>query len=168
MKSLDDISEIWERLQKAYGDPKTILSKVLGDVKNMTPIHKTKNSDELKDGLVDLINGIRDLIKVAKRHGIEAKLYNGEGLDVVYSSMGDNRVTRWLTSICEEDLVDEALWLRLLKFLERELKVQQEKALHFRRSNPKDEGNGKGRKSGHFTNGSPTQLILCCLCKKKC
>ena len=166
VKSLDDISEIWERLQKAYGDPKTILSKVLGDVKNMTPIHKTKNSDELKDGLVDLINGIRDLIKVAKRHGIEAKLYNGEGLDVVYSSMGDNRVTRWLTSICEEDLVDEALWLRLLKFLERELKVQQEKALHFRRSNPKDEGGGTGRKSGHFTDGSPTQSVLCCLCNE--
>ena len=80
VKSLEDITEIWERLQKAYGDPKTILSKLLGEVKNMAPIHRMRNAENLKDGLVNLINGICDLMKVAQRHHIEAKLYNGEGL----------------------------------------------------------------------------------------
>ena len=46
----------------------------------MAPIHRMRNAENLKDGLVNLINGICDLMKVAQRHHIEAKLYNGEGL----------------------------------------------------------------------------------------
>ncbi|MCJ8344516.1 hypothetical protein MJH12_03175, partial [bacterium] len=99
-----------------------------------------KDIEEIKDALVSLTNFIRDLIKLAKKHNIEAKLYNGEGIDIIYSLMGDARVTRWLTSICEEDLVDEDLWLRLMKFLEKELKVQQAKSLINRKSiNPTDD-----------------------------
>ena len=85
VKALDDIEEIWTRLQKAYGDPKTILSKVLSDVKKIGPIWKLKDSEEIKEGLGNLINAITDLIKLAKKHNIEAKLYNGEGLDIIYS-----------------------------------------------------------------------------------
>ena len=128
VETLEDIGEIWRRLQQAYGDPKTILSKVLTEVKNMKPICKMKGSVEIKDGLVNLINGTRDLIKIAEEHDIEAKLYNGDGLDIIYDSMGEQRVTRWITSICEEDLTDKDLWQRLLRYLERDLKVQQELA----------------------------------------
>ena len=70
---------------------------------------------------MNLINAITDLTKLAKKHDIEAKLYNGEGLDVIYYLMGDNRVTRWLMSIYDENLEDEALWLRLMEFLQKEL-----------------------------------------------
>ena len=141
-----------------------ILSKLLAEVSNMKPVCKMKNSEEVKDGLVNLINGTRDLIKVAKQHSIEAKLYNGNGLDIIYDSMGEQRVTRWITSICEEDLGDEALWQRLLRFLERELKVQQELALRCRRSD-KVEHNSKDKRSGHFSSNSGTDsAVLCKLC----
>ena len=44
--------------------------------------------------------------------------------------MGDYRVTRWLTIITDEDdLEDAVIWQRLVKFLEKELKVQQQKVL---------------------------------------
>ena len=135
VKSLDKIDEIWNRLQQAYGDPQTILSKLLASVKNLGPIWKLRNSNEIKDGLVNLINGIKDLMRVAKQHNIEAKLYNNsESLQIIYSSMGEGRVTRWLTSKCDEVLTHEQLWDRLLAFLEKDLRVQQEKALYYGRS----------------------------------
>ena len=78
--------------------------------------------------------------------------------------MGDSRVTRWLTSICEEDLVDEALWSRLLRFLERDLKVQQEKALHCRRLNSKEQ---QSSGSSHFADNPGSVLtVSCCLCNE--
>ena len=166
VKSLDDISEIWKRLQQAYGDPKTILSKLLADVKNMKPICKMKGSEEVKDGLVNLINGTRDLIRVAEEHKIEAKLYNGDGLNIIYDSMGEQRVTRWITSICEEDLSDEVLWQRLLKYLERELKVQQVLSLRCQRADKKTEPNAKNQRSGHFAGGAGGVVVLCKLCNE--
>ena len=166
VKSLQDYDEIWKRLQEAYGDPKTILSKLLADVKNMKPVWKLKTGDEMKDGLVNLINGTRDLVKVAKQHGIEAKLYNGEGLDILYDSMGEHRVTRWIGSICEENLADNELWERLLKFLERELKVQQQLALHSRRTEKGERGPPE-RISGHYTDGIDSGAgVACSLCKE--
>ena len=183
VKSLDKLDEIWDRLQKAYGDPKTILSKLLANVKSLGPIWKLKNSDEIKDALVNLINGIRDLIRVAKQHNIEAKLYNGEGLEIIYTSMGENRVTRWLTGKCDDELTDEQLWERLLQFLERDLRVQQEKALYCRK--PQDDSRTNPRahhgechygedacsfcgEGGHVKSNGPNgiQLIQYYACKK--
>ena len=167
VKTLDDIGEIWKRLQQAYGDPKTILSKILTEVKNMKPICKMKGGEEVKDGLVNLINGTRDLIKVAEEHDIEAKLYNGEGLDIIYDSMGEQRVTRWITSICEEDLTDKDLWQRLLRYLERDLKVQQELALRCQRSDKNVVSNQKTSRSGHFAGGAGSGVVvLCKLCNE--
>ena len=70
-----------------------------------------------------------DLIRLAKRHNLEGNLYFGEGLDMIYGIMGDERLKKWLTTICEDSLEGEQLWKRLIRFLEKELKVQQEMAL---------------------------------------
>ena len=129
VKSLDDIENIWIRLKKAYGDPKVMLKKKFADVKKIGPLWRLKDSERIKEGLVSVINLISDLMKLAEKHHIEAKLYNGDGIDMIYGLMGDSMITRWLTSISDETLEDEELWVRLVKFLEKELKVQQEKSL---------------------------------------
>ena len=43
--------------------------------------------------------------------------------------MGDSRVTRWLSTICEVEYNDEQTWNHLIEFLKRDLKVQQQKLL---------------------------------------
>ena len=43
--------------------------------------------------------------------------------------MGDFRTTRWLTNICDETFDDERYWIKLVEFLEKELRVQQQKLL---------------------------------------
>ena len=137
VKSLEDINEIWKRLHKAYGDSKVLLRKKLTDVKKVGQLWKFKDPERLKDGIMALINAITDLIQLSKKHHIEQKLYNGDALDMIYGIMGDARVTRWLSVISEEeDLEDEELWERLIKFLEKDLHVQQAKALLSNKLNP--------------------------------
>ena len=126
VKSLDNIDEMWSRLKKAYGDAKTLLSKKLSSVESIGPLWKIKDIEKLKIALMSLINGMSDLISLAKYHNIEGKLYFGEGIDIIYGLMGDFRVTKWLTNICDKDLEGEELWNELICFLEKELKVKQE------------------------------------------
>ena len=129
VKSLDDIDEMWSRLKKAYGDPKVMLNKKLSEVRKIGPLWKLKDIERIKECLISTVNTMSDLINLAKRHKLEGKLYYGEGLDMIYGIMGDARLKKWLTSICEESLEGEDLWKRLILFLEKELKVQQEMAL---------------------------------------
>ena len=129
VKSLDDIDEMWTRLKKTYGDPKVMLNKKLTEVRKIGPLWKTKDSDRVTQCLISITNAMSDLIQLAKRHNLEGNLYYGEGLDIIYGVMGDDRLKKWLTSICDESLEGENLWRRLVRFLEKELKVQQEMTL---------------------------------------
>ena len=60
VKSLDNIEEIWTRLKKAYGDSKVQLNKKFRAVQKVGPLSKLKGSEQLKLGLVGLINGMTD------------------------------------------------------------------------------------------------------------
>ena len=44
-----------------------------------------------------IITTMKDLVKLAKEHDIEARLYNSDGLDRVLKLLGECRVTRWLS-----------------------------------------------------------------------
>ena len=72
---------------------------------------------------------MKDLEHLACEHNIQARLYSADGLDRIYQLLGDNRVRRWLSSICDETFNDQELWSKLTEFLERELRVQQQKLL---------------------------------------
>ena len=40
--------------------------------------------------------------------------------------MGDTRMTKWISISCDEELEGEELWNELIKFLEKDLRIQQE------------------------------------------
>ena len=71
---------------------------------------------------------MRDLLQLVKRHKIENNLYYGGAIDNVYHLMGHGRLNRWLTDKKAED-DGEGLWLELIEFLEKELKVCQQTAI---------------------------------------
>ena len=129
VRSLNEIDAIWERLKKAYGDKKVLLNNKLSAVTKNASSLKAKDPEQLKGGLIMVINAMNDLIELAVKHNIEKTLYYGPGLNIIYKVLGEGRLHRWLTSIVDEDLEERALWDRLIKFLERDLKVAQEKAL---------------------------------------
>ena len=90
---------------------------------------------------------MKDLEHLACEHNIQARLYSEDGLDRIYQLLGDNRATRWLSTICDDTYNDQELWSKLTEFLEKKLKVQQQKLLiqgnndnkRFR-SNPEEKG----------------------------
>ena len=72
--------------------------------------------------------------------------------------VGDNRVRRWLSELCEETYDDQEEWMKLIKFLEKDLKVQQQKALIQEKSDEKRNNKQNldsmqiGKNGAHFTN----------------
>ena len=129
VKSVDDIDEIWARLKQRYGDPKIMLAKKLEQINNLDNVWKYKNCEKISDCLNKIINLLKDLLKLAKKHRIEAKLFHGDALDRIYQKIGDVRVTKWLDDTCDDELENEALWNKLIEFLEKESKIQQKKML---------------------------------------
>ena len=128
-RSVTDIDEIWERLKRSYGDPKLLLKKKLLHLGQINQIWKLKDSEKIVEALSKMINTMKDLEHLACEHNIQARLYRGDGLDRIYQLLGDNRVTRWLSIICDDTYNDEELWSKLTEFLEKELRVQQQKLL---------------------------------------
>ena len=86
-----------------------------------------RQKKKLVDALSKIINMIRELYQLAEQHNIKSRLYSGDRLERIYQMMGDSRVTRWLSTICEVEYNDEQTWHHLVKFLERDLKVQKQK-----------------------------------------
>ena len=93
-----------------------------------------KQSEKVTDALAKVVNLMKDLMKLAKQQNTEEKLYHGEGLQQIYKLLGDGRVTRWLSTICNEQLEDKKVWEKLILFLEKELKIQQQRILILSRS----------------------------------
>ena len=129
VRSVTDIDEIWKRLKAAYGDPKVLLKRKIAEIGKINHLFKIRDTRKIVDALSKIINTMKDLEKLANDHNIQSKLYSGDGLERIYQLLGDSQVTRWLSIACEKTYNDEELWLQLIEFLEKDLKVQQQKLL---------------------------------------
>ena len=126
VKSNKDIDDIWVRLKEVYGDIKTLLANKLSELNNIEQLSRQREPAKIVDALSKLIHLMKDLLQLAKRHNIENKLYYGGGIDKVYQMMGEHRLNRWLT-IAEVQDEGENQWLEVVEFLEKELRVNQQK-----------------------------------------
>ena len=69
-----------------------------------------KQPGKVADALAKVVNLMKDLMRLAKQHNIEEKLYHGEGLQQIYKLLGDGTVTRWLSTIYDEQFEDKKVW----------------------------------------------------------
>ena len=96
----------------------------------MNSLWKSRNPTERTVSLLSkLINVIKDVMKLSEEHNIESKLYYGEGINRIYGILGDDKLTKWLAYISDRNFSDKGLWEQLVIFLERDLKVHQQKLL---------------------------------------
>ena len=102
VKQVRDIDEIWIRLKSAYGDAKLLFKRKISEIGKVSQLWKVKDPEKIVDGLSKIINIMKYLEHLAEEHKIQSKLYHGDGLDRIYQLLGDTRVTRWLSKICEE------------------------------------------------------------------
>ena len=129
VKNIEDIDDVWKRLKDAYGDCKIMLKKKLSEVSNLDVLWRIKDPEKITEGLAKIINAMKDLLSLSKKHGIERKLFHGDALDRIYVLLGDGRVTRWLSLGYDKNWEDEELWNNLIEFLEKDLKIHQQKLL---------------------------------------
>ena len=101
-----------------------MLNAKLHSINKLEAMWKLKQPEKVTDALAKVVNLMKDLMKLAKQQNTEEKLYHGEGLQQIYKLLGDGRVTRWLSTICDEQLEDEKVWEKLILFLEKEMKTQ--------------------------------------------
>ena len=80
-------------------------------------------------GTSNQINTKKDLKHLACQHNIQARLYSGDGPDRIYQLLGDDHVERWLSTTCDDTYNVRELWSWLIEFLEKKLRVQQQKLL---------------------------------------
>ena len=69
-----------------------MLHKKMSTLTNFAPLWKTSNSEKTSVALIKIIN----LMNLAENHNFKEKLYNGDGLERIYSLLGDSRLIRWL------------------------------------------------------------------------
>ena len=159
VRSVDNIDEISQRLKSAYGDPKLLLKKKLSEINKISQLSKLKDTERVVAALSQIINTMKDLQRLASEHHIESKLYSEDGLGRIYQLLDDNRVTRWLSKLCEETYDDHEQWMKLIEFLE-DLKMQQQRMLLQEKSDEKrnttqnSDGRQVGKNGAHFTNQS--------------
>ena len=118
------------------------------------------------EGLSKIINLMKDLTTLAVKHNIENQLYYSGSIHKIYQLLGQSRVTKWLMKISDEDFSDEEQWPKLIQFLEKELRVQQQHCLirgDTKSQNEKDDKIDKRYKS--YYQSSNTQL-KCSICDK--
>ena len=106
VRSVTDIDEIWKRLRRSFGDPKSLVKKKLFHLGKKNQIWKLKDSEKMLEALSKMINFMKDLEHLAYEHNIQARLYSGDEIDRIYQLLGDNRVTRWLSTICDDTYND--------------------------------------------------------------
>ena len=129
VKSIDNIDEIWDRLTSAYGDAKVMLTNKISQLNTIQSLWKYKEPERVIEALTKVINLMKELMKMSKKHNIEAKLYHGDSIERIYKLLGDSRVTRWLSGTYDQKLDDKQAWSKLTEFLEKDMKIQQQKLM---------------------------------------
>ena len=102
----------------------TMLKKKLCEISKFIALWKIKEPEKLMEGLSRLINLMKDLTTLAVKHNIGNQLYYSDSIHKIYHLLCENRVTKWLMKIS-----DEEQWQKLIHLLEKELRVQQQNCL---------------------------------------
>ncbi len=129
VKDVKDIDDIWERLKDAYGDCKVMLQRKLSEINTIDGLWNFKDPEKMIEGFSKVINLMRDLMSLSKQHSIENKLYLGDALDRIVGLLGESRIHRWLTLSCEKETEGEEKWKEFMAFLDKEIKVCQQRVL---------------------------------------
>ena len=155
---MTNIEDVWKRLKGAYGDLILLLMKDLSQIGNISQLWKIRDQEELVDGLSKIVNIMRNLYQLAEQYNIKSRLYSDDGFERIYQMMGDNRVTRWLSRICEVEYNDEQTW----NHQQQQKLLIQNKSENKRLKQAHEEKGPVGRYSNHFSDSLSVEPKPCC------
>ena len=172
VKEIKDLESIWERLQSSFGNVQILLTNKLCAVTKDGQLGKLKD-EKLVNGLMKLINGIKELGILATQHGIEGILYHPSNTAKIYEVMGRQKQIKFLERTADKSMTDKEEWGEILKFLEKEHKIREKLSLVDRSKSDSDPKNVPDPKnaSGQKSNTSQSLVtagitVTCAFCGK--
>ena len=129
---VEEIDKIWEKLFEVYGNTHLMLQNKLGALDKFTNLDKVKDDEKIAVQISTLLNLITDLCKLAETYSMENDLYYGVGIHKILDLMGKYRERKFVESIALKDSAGKEKWLKLIEFLQTELKKREALVLHQR------------------------------------
>ena len=165
VKHENNIDEIWARLKSSFGDVKFLLSNKLSELNSFDKLYRLKDNAKIVDTMSKIINVMKDLMNLAEKPSIEPRLYHGDGINQIYKLLGGKRTTNWFQS-CVDDIPEgKQLWVKLLSYLERDLRIQQQK--HLINLNEHQDRNPRQQTSFHANQTNQrNNSNVCFICNK--
>ena len=138
-----------------------MLTKKLTELSKIEGLWKLKDSVKVVEGIAKITNLMRDLMKLSQEHNIENQLYYGDAFDRICKLLGEKRLMRWITVKCESTWEGKKLWEEFIKFLDKDQKVSQHRALlGTTQGDKKNTGNKDFGTRNYFSNDPPNDPIV--------
>ena len=96
------------------------LSKIISG-----PLWKVKNDEKVIQMMTKLINGMKELIKLAEKHGIEEALFHQSNLVKIYDLIGKGRQISFVEQNIDKEMTLKQEWQNIIDFLHKELRSKE-------------------------------------------
>ena len=138
VRNLEDLEEIWSRLKKAFGDTEVLLLNKLKVIEKMGPIWKIRDNQKTVQVLTKLLFAMQELQRLAEKHELENELYYGGGIQKVYNVLGRGYRDKFIRKIHETKLTKKETLDNLMKFIAKEIAINEDICLLERSSQPEN------------------------------
>ena len=117
---------------------------------------------------------MKDLMQLSHRHAIEPKLYNSDALDKIHKLMGDGQMTKWISSIYDEDMKGEGSENDISLSLKKTLAFNKQQKIIINESNKSKDQKQQDRfqRCTHYNSkssvkSSSSNRLKCHICGKE-
>ena len=167
VKETHDLDQIWERLERSFGNVSVLLSTKLDEVDKISPLYKINNNEKLVESITKLRNSMSELKTLATKHKIEGSLYHSSNLSKVFNLIGEKRQKDITRKLLDQDKTScEDKWDAVLTYLERESKVCEDVVLFKKSTNKEKKPNNTGGHSNMSYSADTRDKKKCVLCQK--
>ena len=147
VKEIDDLNEIWDRLQQAFGNVTTMLSLKIKTLDKNEPLSKIRSEEKLVMSLTKLKNCMVELSSLAKKHSIQTELYHTSNLSKIFQLVGKQRQRKVIKNVRNTftgSVDNEQLWQNTVTLLDDEIQDIESMVLFNGPSSSDDRSGGRG------------------------
>ena len=127
-----DYEKIWEKLCESFGNSRLLLQNKLQLLDKIGGLWKFKGDENIGGALANLTNIMKDLSTLATEHNIEGQLYEGGGLEKIFSLIGETRHRKFRSETLWFSCEKKQEWQKLVEFLKKELRLREKLTLDYK------------------------------------
>ena len=154
VKNLDELNEIWARLDTRYGIPSKIVDVIINELKCIRPV-----KDDYDQALIQLVDTVETAHRDLSIVGVESELSNSSLVSLIEEKLPKHIRREWSKVINERDdlLMNKNKFPGLLKFLIYQRRIIEYETSHLRSKTECKSGHSYYVSEGH----SPVNAVYC-------